>query len=289
MTREPLRLSHSVDNTVGPYSPRLEFGVVALEVRLVPATTPQGPTLALCGACNVEYTVAQSYRGRVPAAVRIVAIDAQTGALFSATAVDHEQIPLWLDQPPASTATGPAPAPGPQRFEGTYFNVDLPAHLQLPPDGGDYHVFAWLDGWASAMTRGIVPPEPGRSLGRSMTRRLPAQGVRAERGVPGSGLELERRRSGSRAGLVLQIPAELRRDGPPHSIHLLLQPAQSRRFVDLEIAPHSWPEAAAQGAIAVDDQWLGLEANPTEAVHCVAVLAGVRSSPLTMFSGTTGG
>ena len=280
MTRDPVHLSRPLEYVAGPCSPPLEFGRSSLAVRLVPATTPSGHTLALCGACNVEHAVVQSYQGRLLAAIRIVAVHAQTGAVASATALDHDAMPLRLDQLPQAT-TASACGDGPRHFEGIYFTVDLAAHLQLPPEGAEYDVFAWLDDLVSSMERGAVPADTRRGVRGPATRWLGEGAVQPLRGAATeAALRLALREDNYASSLALHIPDTLRAEVQPRPVSLLVQAARSRMFVELAIEASIWRDAATDGAIALDFESLGMQSDPDERLHCIAMLGGMRSAVL---------
>lgn len=140
-----------------PQSPRIAPGRSGLDFALVPATGSRGPTLAFLGAARVPALYGQIYGERINGAVRIVAVDLHTGALFESPAEPRNTVPL-------SKAMNPDPQPtsssaGNDQVE-SYFNVDLRVQLGMPMHSAKYAVFAWLDGIMSPVRIAQLPGEP---------------------------------------------------------------------------------------------------------------------------------
>lgn len=146
-----------------PQSPRIALGRSGVDFALVPATGSEGPTLAFLGAARVSGRYGEVYGGRIEGAVRIVAVDLRTGAMFENHAEPRNAIPLSKalnpDPQPSSSATGN------DQVE-SYFNVDLRVQLGIPTHAARYAVFAWLDDMMS-------PVRIAQMSGELLTGRAP--------------------------------------------------------------------------------------------------------------------
>jgi hypothetical protein len=140
-----------------PQSPRFAPGGSGVDFALVPATGSRGPTLAFLGAARVPGRYGETYAGRIEGAVRIVAIDLRTGAMFENHAEPRNAVPLSKilnpDPRPSSSATGN------DQVE-SYFNADLRVQLGIPMHAAKYAVFAWLDDITSPVQIAQMPGEP---------------------------------------------------------------------------------------------------------------------------------
>jgi len=140
-----------------PQSPSFAPGRSGLDFALVRASGSRGLTLALIGAARVPGRYGEIYRGRIDGAVRIVAVDLRTGAMFESYAEPRNAVPL-------SAVLNPDPQAQPAGTHDDqvecYFNIDLRVQLGLPVHAAKYAVFAWLDELVSPVRIAQVPGEP---------------------------------------------------------------------------------------------------------------------------------
>jgi hypothetical protein len=128
-----------------PQTPKVQETTDEVAFAVVPGRSQKGPTVVLAGRYYVQPPILDYYGGQLPRPVRVVAIDAQTGAVFSEELITGRSPPVFVMVP-----EGAPPSGGGRASEGT-FNVDLPAHVGLPPRAATYHVFLWLDHVLSAV------------------------------------------------------------------------------------------------------------------------------------------
>jgi hypothetical protein len=139
-----------------PFSPTLA-GVtpgLALELGIGQRHGERRPIAAL--RYRMPDPVVRRYRGRVAPAIFVVAVDLGSGDVFEGACLGH-------DRPPAAYDPTASPTPsvdGPSM--GGFVNVDVLAHLGLPPHAGRYLLLAWLDEWVSAARLLDVPADPRR-------------------------------------------------------------------------------------------------------------------------------
>jgi len=128
-----------------PQTPAVRESTDEVVFAVVPGRSAQGPTVVLAGRYYLQPPILDYYGGQLPRPVRVVAVDAQTGAVFSEQLITDKSPPVFVMVP-----EGTPPSGGGRATEGT-FNVDLPAHVGLPPRAGTYHVFLWIDHVLSAV------------------------------------------------------------------------------------------------------------------------------------------
>lgn len=126
-----------------------------------------GPTVFLLGTYRLGEPYVQVYGSNLAAAALVVAIDVATGKAFGAAPVPHETAPVSLFmREGAGVESG-----GFQSLAvHSHFNVDLGAHLMLPPEAARYRVLVWLDEL-------LAPPQVAE---------LPASSLRPGPRVPAS-------------------------------------------------------------------------------------------------------
>jgi len=128
-----------------PQTPAVRETTDEVVFAVLPGRSARGPTVVLAGRHYLQPPILDYYGGQLPRPIRVVAVDAQTGAVFSEELITDKSPPVFVMVP-----EGAPPSSGGRATEGT-FNVDLPAHVGLPPRAGTYHVFLWIDHVLSAM------------------------------------------------------------------------------------------------------------------------------------------
>ncbi len=126
---------------LSPALPEEEF---LLEFACYPSAGGSGyPSSSLFAAGRVAGRYADIYGGRLAGAIQIVALDVESGAVYSRNGEHGKPVPL-------PQAMDPSPQPPPPGIAPTvcaeiYFAVDLMTHLNLPGRRATYTVFLWLD------------------------------------------------------------------------------------------------------------------------------------------------
>jgi hypothetical protein len=128
-------------------SPALPEDGYALILAVYPAVNEGKSSAAVYASARVAGRHVNIYGGRLAGAIQIVAVDVERGVVYSRNGERGKPVPLPL-------AMNPNPQPpvkGVASVESAevYFAVDLVSHLGLPPQGGVYSVFLWLDEMAS--------------------------------------------------------------------------------------------------------------------------------------------
>jgi len=139
-----------------PFSPSLvglNPGLV-LELGIGQRGGERSPVAAL--RYRMPDPVVRRYRGRVAPAIFLVAVDVGSGDVFEGACQSHDGPPAVFDPTASPTPSADGPA------LGGFVNVDVLAHLGLPPHAGRYLVLAWLDEWVSAARLLDVPADPRR-------------------------------------------------------------------------------------------------------------------------------
>jgi len=139
-----------------PFSPKLAGLTpgLALELGVGRRDGERRPVAAL--RYRVPDPVVRRYRGRVAPAIFLVAVDVGSGDVFEGACLGHDRPPAVYDPTASPTPSADGPA------LGGFVNVDIVAHLGLPPHAGRYLVLAWLDEWVSAARLLDVPADPRR-------------------------------------------------------------------------------------------------------------------------------
>jgi hypothetical protein len=270
---EPLKMTHPLSYTPCPASPELPFGESALLYNLAPALDPERPTVVLSGACNLEVSFQARYGGRLMAALRVVVIDAETGAVFSAPPVEYDSRPLVLG-PPAPSQVDPAK---PREYRGAYFNVDLGAHLFLPPEERDYRVFLWLDELVTPLGRFTLPAHPSRRVQGPSRERVQVPLV-FERLAPEK-MPTQAVVEGGRVTVPIPAPLLLHEEQSP-PIVVLLQGARGRQFRHFTCAPLVQMRAESANAFSFELEALGLTRSTGETLQVLTLIGDTLSRPL---------
>ena len=128
-------------------SPALPDDGYALVLAVYHATNEGMPSAAVYVSARVAGKYVDIYGGRLAGAIQIVAVDVDGGGVYSRNGERGKPVPLPLamNPNPQPTIKGVAPVESAE----VYFAVDLVSHLGLPPQGGSYSVFLWLDEMAS--------------------------------------------------------------------------------------------------------------------------------------------
>ncbi|QRN97431.1 hypothetical protein JRI60_52310 [Archangium violaceum] len=147
-----------------PSSPKFTQAFANLAFTLQPGQSANGPSVALLGVYELGWPYTELYGEQLPKPVTVVAIHSTSGQVFLSDlnpAIEDEEedaiLPLMSDE----DAAGPGPARNALRESG-YFNVDLCALLNLPPDQAYYQVFLWLDDLVTPIQTVQVPANPAR-------------------------------------------------------------------------------------------------------------------------------
>lgn len=148
------------------HSPSLPEHQTGIVLRTLPVQGVAGPSLGLYGLSNLPAVYAVRYGGRIAGATQVFAISATDAQVYHAQVQRAGSAPL-MAQPSISDL------PAQVGNVATYFNIDLAQHLQLPPESGRYHVFAWIDEFVSAMQAVDIPKAEKRAGIRPVTT-LPA-------------------------------------------------------------------------------------------------------------------
>lgn len=158
-----------------PHSPALPGGAFdetpALEFSVLEATGSAGPTLAIFVSARVPGPIAERYGGRLPSALHIIAQELAAPVIHHGTATPPHAAPL-VAAPSAGADDGATPT-----TVSTWINGDLGLLANLPPAGGRYRVYVWLDELVSEPQLVTVPSAAGRSEQRPTPRTLTATRV----------------------------------------------------------------------------------------------------------------
>ncbi|MCY1075735.1 hypothetical protein [Archangium lansingense] len=219
-----------------PHSKKLAPGALGLDFTVAPARGPEGPTVALFGAFALSAPYTLIYRAQLSSAIHIVAVHARTGRVHVNKPADPNALPISATMPKDLDAAIAQANPLERGMVvQTFFNVDLAAHLVLPPEEGDYHVFLWLDDRVTPVRTVHVPANPARqSFGGGVAIPL-ALGDTASSPQPRDGaIALERPADGTRLFGALPasaLPQEPEAAGsPPPPLTLLAFCQRSRNF-----------------------------------------------------------
>ncbi len=145
-------------------SPQLPEGSFGLDFVAKFARNERGDaTVALFAKGRVPAQPANVYGGRLHSATHVVAIERQTGRVFhraAESAGDVLALPLVMNLNPRAPRKDVA-----QTLSAEfYFNLDLRAHLNLPPQRAVYSIFLWLDEMVSLIQIVEVPAQEGARL-----------------------------------------------------------------------------------------------------------------------------
>lgn len=147
-------------------SPSVSSSAIAdIQFRLVPGESTLGPSIAVLGTYKLGWPYLDLYGDQIPKPLLVVAVAAATGRVYVA---DLNVIELYVqdDAILLDISDEQANAPGPvsnRLSKQGWFNADLAALLDLPPDSGFYHVFVWLDDLVTPVRTVQVPANPRRA------------------------------------------------------------------------------------------------------------------------------
>lgn len=178
--------------------------------------------------------VVRRYRGHIVPAIFLVAIDAESGEVYAGPCIGQDAPPAIFDRTASPAAVMGAPAVG-----GTV-NVDIVAHLALPPHAARYLVVAWLDEWVSAARVFDVAADAQRQISP----------IHRPANAPGAVQTLARPLSSGAASLAISVPAAgtLRASwnvATPGPVVLLAYGLEQRRMYWEIVAPGTAPLARA--------------------------------------------
>jgi len=137
-------------------SPVLPPDGFVLDFSLQPSLNAAGgPSVALFASVRVPGKYADIYGGRLAGAIQIVAVASDRGAVYARNAEvgATAPLPLVMNYNPQPRPRGVAPVESAE----AWFAVDLRAHLNLPPEAGNYTMFLWLDEMASQPRTQAIP------------------------------------------------------------------------------------------------------------------------------------
>lgn len=139
-----------------PFSPKLSAFTsgLALTVGMGVRGGKSVPVAAI--RYRMPDNVVRRYRGRIAPAIFVVAVSEATGDVYAAPCMGQDAAPATFDPAASQSALAGQPA------VGGLVNVDIIAQLGLPPKGGRYLVFAWLDEWVSSTATVNVAEDPRR-------------------------------------------------------------------------------------------------------------------------------
>ena len=146
------------------HSPAFPQEQVGIHYELLPANSANGPTLAMFASMVASSSLLKRYGGRVTGAIKIIAINPDTGDIFHASAEPEESVPMDIVTRPQPNQTDSNPGPQPTSMK-LHFNVDIGAHLSLPSAEQKYTFFIWLDEYVSDNKSATVPANPNRTAG----------------------------------------------------------------------------------------------------------------------------
>lgn len=158
--KEAMHIERSPWFTQEAGTPPIPPGQPGIDFVLQPAVRQDRFTIALLGSCCLPKRQAQLYGPACLRLMQIVAIDHLTGAVSCVPASEPEAPPL----PELRQIEPPPTAPGYAELAGLefWFNCDLTHHLSLPPSGGRYTVFVWLEDLVSPARTVTVDQEKTR-------------------------------------------------------------------------------------------------------------------------------
>jgi hypothetical protein len=147
-----------------PYSPVVPKGS-GLVFTPVEAVSASGPTVALAAAYRVGSPYTEYYGGQLPRAIRVIAVNEETGRIYEAglNGPDHPPIQVLVSDKSAVDTQGQ------RSFESSFFNFDAAHLLRLPADSGRYKMFLWLDELVSPVVTVAVPANPARGKGQPVS------------------------------------------------------------------------------------------------------------------------
>jgi hypothetical protein len=185
--------------------------------------------------------VVRRYRGSVAPAINVVAVDVHSGDVYEGSCLGQDRPPAVFDPDasPRQQPNGPA--------VGGFINVDLAAHLGLPPHATRYLVFAWLDEWTSRARLMDVPADPRRVVSSLRTPMNSGDAVKTQAAASGAaaGLSLVRSSAGAlRAAWNLADPSTV----------VLLGYALEDRRLHWELLAQGRSPFAQAGSAAIDGQ-----------------------------------
>jgi len=151
-------------------SPVLPKGRFGIEFTISPATGPFGQTHALFGSIRLGPRHAEGYGTRAGAATEIVAIESETGEVYHQRAARIDAAPF---EPLILTPQDLEKMDAVVDEVESNFNVDLCAHLGLPPEGGLYRCFCWMDDLVSGVRNVEVPADEQRPGKRPQPEKSP--------------------------------------------------------------------------------------------------------------------
>lgn len=169
---EPIQITETIGGERSPYTPQIPEGQFAIKFTAKPAVSEDGPTVGLFIAYRLGHPYLAIYGGELKSAINIVAIHVESGRVYFAPPVGENAIPLSLtmkDEKDIGSTENLASA------TSSFFDVDLCRLLALPPEGGRYHVFLWMDDMTSLVRTLQVPTNPSRSAEDSLSTQRPSE------------------------------------------------------------------------------------------------------------------
>lgn len=168
---EKIMIQDTVWYQQSPQSPNVPEAP-GLLFTLASVNSASGPTVALFGAYNLGTPFMEYYGGQLVRAIRVIAIDVNSGQVYQSDLNSPDHPPIMLE---ASDKEVEEAGPG-WSSESGFFNLDLPALLGLPQKEASYRVFLWLDDLISNIVDVKIPANPSR-VERLPTERMAVDNV----------------------------------------------------------------------------------------------------------------
>lgn len=153
----PISITETIWYGQTPHSPAVPVAP-GLAFTLAPANASDGQTMALLAAYHLGTPFVEYYGGHLPRAIRVVAMNMQTGEVYQSDLNEQDYPPIILEVTDEEMANA---SPG-WSTESSYFNVDLLTLLRIPKKAASYRIFLWLDNLISNVEVVDVTEESGR-------------------------------------------------------------------------------------------------------------------------------
>jgi hypothetical protein len=184
-SEKPTQMKSIIEAEKSIFTPKIEDGQLSIEFSIQPAINQNGSTLALFVAYKLGHPYLGVYGGQLGQAINIVAIHSKSGKVFFSPPVTSDAIPIsdmMIDEKDIG------PLENLPSAMSSYFNVDLCELLRLPPEGGIFHVFLWMDDIVTSIQTVEVPENINR-LYPSLPLKAPAEKniIKPDEGDEGKG------------------------------------------------------------------------------------------------------
>lgn len=133
-------------------SPTLSKNIFSIDVAIKTEQCSVNKAVFMHGVSFLPGKYGNRYGGRIPGATKVIAINKNSGVTYQASVERHRSAPL-SPQPDNAQQSSTAVLLNVKN----YFNLNIGQQLQLPLDGSQYLIFAWIDEFVSPLRRFTSP------------------------------------------------------------------------------------------------------------------------------------